>query len=208
MTTRTPRRCPPYTNTFADRTTTPPPATERLPTERSPDHHAPPTHLRPVPRTPARRHGTGLPRAGRHARYRRTLLRGPPLTAARTREDRPGAAPLPEAQGPRQAPPRRHHRRPQLRGPPGPRLLARAAPLFRTVDQGRPDCPRHRRHRIRKVLPRLRPRPPSLPQRHLHPLLPPLAAPRRTHPRPRRWHLSHGRPAAREDQLGVVLPRV
>ena len=38
-------------------------------------------------------------------------------TAPRTGEDRPGTAPLPASQRPRQTPPRRHHRRPQRQGP-------------------------------------------------------------------------------------------
>ena len=59
-------------------------------------------------------------RAG-HGRVRRA--------APRTREDRPGTAPLPASQGPRQAPPRRHHRRPQLQGSSWHRPLPRAAPL-------------------------------------------------------------------------------
>ena len=68
-------------------------------------------------------------RAG-HGRVRRT--------APRTREDRPGTAPLPASQRPRQTPPRRHHRRPQLQGPPRAGPIPRAPPRLRAVDPGRP----------------------------------------------------------------------
>ena len=58
------------------------------------------------------------------------------------------------------------------------------APRLRTVDPGRPDRPRQRRHRVGEELSRLCPRPPGLPPRHLDPLLRRLASARRTHPRP------------------------
>ena len=106
--------------------------------------------------------------------------------APRTREDRPGTAPLPAPQGPRQAPPRRDHRRPQLQGPPRAGPLPRAPPRLRAVDQGRPDRARHRRDRVGKILSRLCVRPPGLPPRHLDALLPRLPPSRRTHPRPGR----------------------
>ena len=102
----------------------------------------------------------------------------------RTGEDRPGATPLPGSQGPRQTPPRRHHRRPQLQGSPRAGPIPRAPPRLRAVDPGRPDRSRRRRDGVGKILPGLRARPPGLPPRHLDPLLPRLPAPRRAHPRP------------------------
>ena len=72
-------------------------------------------------------------------------------------------------------------------------------PRLRAVDPGRPERSRRRRDGVGKVLSRLCVRPPGLPPRHLHPLLPRLPAPRRAHPGPWGRFLSQAHPAARKD---------
>ena len=87
--------------------------------------------------------------------------------------------------GQRQAPPRRDYRRPQLQGAPRPRSLPRAPASPPDSGSGTArtvlvtGATGSGKSYLACAL-----EPPSLPQRHLDPLLPPLPAPGRTHPRP------------------------